>query len=62
MKLTRTYVRNAFNSFNGISFVVDTKELEALNLLHCCPIDENGVMLGSSISCRPQSSPLSSSR
>ena len=25
---------------------MDTKELEALNLLHCSPIDENGGMLG----------------
>ena len=24
---------------------VDSKELEALNLLHCCPIDENGGVL-----------------
>ena len=30
------------------SFVgdVDTKELEALNLLHCSPVDENGGVLG----------------
>ena len=25
---------------------MDTKELEALNLLHCSPIDENGDVLG----------------
>ena len=25
---------------------MDTKELESLNLLHCSPIDENGVVLG----------------
>ena len=25
---------------------MDTKELEALNLLHCSPVDENGGVLG----------------
>ena len=25
---------------------MDTKELEALNLLHCSPVDENGEVLG----------------
>ena len=25
---------------------MDTKELEALNLLHCSPLDENGGVLG----------------
>ena len=35
---------------------VDTKELEALNLLHCSPVDENGGVLGP-LFCSPQSSP-----
>ena len=29
-----------------VCFDVDTKELEALNLLHCSPFDENGGMHG----------------
>ena len=34
--------------FGPLQFVgdVDTKELEALNLLHCSPIDENGGLFG----------------